>query len=456
MNEQFEELLRFPREDLSTELKQWMDPADKLVQSKIAKELLALRNHGGGVLILGFKDENPAVPDPNRPPNWANFDTDYFNNILKAYADPLFHCDAHLIVHPDNGDKYPVVVVPGGGKVPVRCKAGSPDNGKTIAKDSYYVRRPGPESSPPQTSNDWDELLERCLHNRREELLAKLANLLGVGSGGVLAYLAAAPTVLEHPFKQLQEFREAGLSRLKKLQDEKLPAGDPARFEHGKYVLSVRFVGELKEVTQKQIVKLLQKLPKYTGWSPLYVFTRPELEPYSLGNDLVECWLARDESRDVTRADFWQVSTKGMVTLVRGFQEDSPELAGRDGNPAIGKGIELTLPPWRLAEFLLRVRTLGELLATGPYRIQLSAQWDGLAGRRLFSHGGRREIFEEYVSKDAIFHIEIDISPEEIEAALSLVLTRVLTPFYHRFSFFEPPEAFYEQELGRMLRRDLV
>jgi len=47
MNEELQELLRFPREDLDIELKQWMDIQDKSVQAKFAKELLALRNHGG-------------------------------------------------------------------------------------------------------------------------------------------------------------------------------------------------------------------------------------------------------------------------------------------------------------------------------------------------------------------------------------------------------------------------
>lgn len=454
MNEELEGLLKYPREDLATELKQWMDPKDRLVQAKLAKELIALRNHGGGVLIIGFKDGNPSVPDGNRPHDLAAFDIDYFNNIVKAYADPSFHCDAHVVTHPDTGEAYPVVVVPGGAKVPVRCKAGSPDNGKTIAKDTYYVRRPGPESCPPQTGSDWDELLERCLHNRKEELLTKLASLLGVGQGplAVLAGLAAEPA---HPLKQLREFRDSALLRLEQLQNEKLPPGDPARFEHGRYVLSVRFIGDLEELTQKQLLEELSKLRRYTGWSPLHVFTRPELEPYPLANDIVECWLAKDQARDAAHADFWRASTKGFVTLVRGLQEDAPELAGRRGAPAVGKGIELTLPPWRIAEFLLRVRELGAALAQGPFKLQLIVQWEGLAGRKLYSHQGRRAIHEDYVAHESKFVGEVELSPDEIDGALASVLARILTPFFHRFSFFEPPLSLYAEELGRMLRREL-
>ena len=78
MNEELQELLRVPREDMHVELKRWMDPADKVVQAKFAKELLALRNHGGGYLVIGFKDEHPAVPDPNRPADLSGFSTDFF------------------------------------------------------------------------------------------------------------------------------------------------------------------------------------------------------------------------------------------------------------------------------------------------------------------------------------------------------------------------------------------
>jgi hypothetical protein len=33
MNDELQELVRFPREDLDIELKQWVDPGDKIIQS---------------------------------------------------------------------------------------------------------------------------------------------------------------------------------------------------------------------------------------------------------------------------------------------------------------------------------------------------------------------------------------------------------------------------------------
>jgi hypothetical protein len=450
MDEDLQELVRSPREDLNIELKRWMDPADKVVQAKLAKELLALHNYGGGYLVIGFKDEHPVVPDAEgRPADLSAFSTDSFNNIVKKFAEPSFHCMSHIVKHPETGEVYPVIVVPGGSKVPVRCKADAPD-GKSIKLDTYYTRRPGPESAPLQTAAEWDSLLQRCLLNRKEELLASLYGLLGSERTALAGVPAAAPV---SPFEQLRQFRDAAVSRLEELQAG-LPEGVGARFEHGRYILSARILGELKEVNPVEMLELMRGLPRHTGWPPLSIFTRAELEPYLVGDDVIECWLARDPSaaRDADHSDFWRVSTKGEVTLVRGLQEDAPS----DYMPAPGSSLEVTLPAWRIGEFILRIRNLGERLALGAFRIQLLVQWEGLAGRKLFSYRGRRAVFEDFIAREANYSRELEVSVERIDAALPAVVADVTTPLLRRFSFFEPPAGFYEEELNKMHRGDLV
>lgn len=450
MNDELQELLRSPREDLDIELKQWMDIKDKVVQAKLAKELLALRNHGGGYLVIGFKDGHPPSPDENRPQTLGDFSTDVFNNILKKYAEPPFHCESHIVAHPVTGESYPVIVVPGGAKAPVRCRADSPDGGKSVKLDTYYIRRPGPESNAPQTGAEWDVMLERCLLNRREELMATFSGMLGIARGGALQ----GREVAQHPFSELREFRDAAVGRLQELQS-KLEPDDPARFKHGRYILSARIAGALKSLTPGQLLDALGSLRGYSGWSPLYVFTRPELEPYPIGDDLVECWLARVERPDVAHSDFWRASTKGLVTLVRGHQEDAGEGARGDWWPGPGKGIELTLPAWRVAEFVLRMRELGQLLAEGDFRLQLIIEWEGIAGRRLYSHGNRRSLADRYVAHSD-YRSEVELSPEEIDAAMSNVLARLVAPLLRRFSFFEAPARLYEEELRKLLNREFA
>jgi predicted HTH transcriptional regulator len=49
-------LLDFPREDMATEIKDWLNLGDSMVRAKLAKELIALANHGGGYLLFGFSE----------------------------------------------------------------------------------------------------------------------------------------------------------------------------------------------------------------------------------------------------------------------------------------------------------------------------------------------------------------------------------------------------------------
>jgi len=448
MNQELQELLRTPREDLDIELKQWMDPEDKSVQAKFAKELLALRNHGGGYLVVGFLDEHPPSEDPARPENLSAFSTDYFNNIIKKYAEPPFHCNSRVIVHPVSGKEYPIVVVPGGATHPVRCKADSPDMGKSAKINSYYIRRPGPESNTPQSGAEWDELIKRCMLAQKESMLSAIATLMGLNRGSVSAYVPAEPI---HPLSELRKFRDEAIAALETLQQTKLPANDAARFPNGRYVLSARIVGQLQNLTQKEMLDRLTRLRRYTGWSPLYVFSRPELAPYPVDERQVECWLGQGEDRDVGHADFWRMSTDGFVTLIRGHQEDGHEAATTGIHP--GKGLELTLPAWRIAEFLLRVREYGAAVTEGDFTIQLIVQWEGLEGRQLFSYGNRRWLPEGFEAKVQNYQKEVELTPAEIDVALPTVLNTLVTPLLRHFSFFEPPADFYEGELGALQNR---
>lgn len=447
MNEELQELLRLPREDLHIELKQWMDPSDRNVQAKFAKELLALRNHGGGFLVIGFKDAHPPVPDPNRPESLDGYSADAMNNIVKRYAEPGFHCTSSLVEHPESGELFPVVQVPGGAKVPVRCKSDSPDGGKSAKVDTYYIRRPGPESNSPQSGAEWDDLLRRCLANQRDELLSAFAAVIGAENLRPASLGGALP--LEDKFAVLREFQSAAVLKLEQLQAG-LGGGNPARFEHGKLTMSARLVGDLKPVSTTQLLFHMSSLPSYTGWSPMYIFSREEIAPYPVEDELVECWLGRDQPTDTAHADFWRASSKGLFTLIRGYKEDEPSVAKTLGSPGVGLGIELTRPVWMYAEFLLRVRALGALLIEGPFIIQLEAKWEGLAGRRLFSFNNRRSLRDGWVCRSDSFSVTSEVESDVVDAALPQHLEAALGPLFRRFGFFEPPRTLYSQELAKL------
>lgn len=55
---QLQELIDKPAESLSVELKSWIDPDQSEGAAKIVRAALALRNHGGGFLVVGFNNDS--------------------------------------------------------------------------------------------------------------------------------------------------------------------------------------------------------------------------------------------------------------------------------------------------------------------------------------------------------------------------------------------------------------
>ena len=80
-----------PTESLSIELKRWIDPDQPEGEAKIVKAVLALRNCGGGDLVIGF-DNDTREPDQNNvPPNVKTaFHIDTIQALISKYASESF------------------------------------------------------------------------------------------------------------------------------------------------------------------------------------------------------------------------------------------------------------------------------------------------------------------------------------------------------------------------------
>lgn len=85
-----DKLILAPEETLEVEYKEWLDLAGKPHRAKLAKELIALANHGGGHVVLGFDD--PTMAPIPRPGSYGSVTVDDVNGIIARFADPAFHC----------------------------------------------------------------------------------------------------------------------------------------------------------------------------------------------------------------------------------------------------------------------------------------------------------------------------------------------------------------------------
>ena len=207
-NADLDDLINEPRETLDVEVKEWLDLTDNEHRAMIAKEIIALANHGGGFLVIGFEERADGTfqRSAGRPANLDAWSQDGIQSIIAKYADPGVQCRVHHWANSTSGEKYPIIAVPGGHRVPIRAKAGSPD-GKKLVAQRVYIRRPGPASEEPKTAEEWDRFLERCLQNRQAELLEAMRSIMA----GVVPNAAPATATR---FDQLKAFEAAGRSPL--------------------------------------------------------------------------------------------------------------------------------------------------------------------------------------------------------------------------------------------------
>jgi hypothetical protein len=214
-----EALIRNRREEMHVEIKGWLDiTSNNDHRALLAKAVIALANHGGGFIVIGFKrDGGLYEPAPDRPPQLAPFNDDAINGIVKSYAAPAFHCRLHLVIDPTSGDAFPVVAVPGGHRVPVQAIKGSPDQ-RTLINGHVYIRRPGPESAEPRTPEEWRELFTRCLRANRDDLLDAIRDIL---SGQAGRTVSPEPTALD----QLLAWAEQGSERWRELAPKDATGG---------------------------------------------------------------------------------------------------------------------------------------------------------------------------------------------------------------------------------------
>lgn len=438
------DLLNDPRETLSVELKGWLDLAgNNEHKALLAKAIIALANHGGGAILIGFsKTDSGSGPAPGRPGSLTDYNSDVLNAVVSKYCDPKFHCDITIHKGPD-GLEYPIVNVPGGHKVPVRSTRDGP-NGDTIKRNSYYIRRIGPASEVPQDGQEWDELIRRVVANAREDLLDQFRAIM---AGGVEA--APEPAQVD----RTDEWFAASLQRWQELVST-LPADHAARMKLGHFAIAYTLSGTFKRPTLVELRKLIGEATlRHTGWPEFWMPTRRGIEPY-INDGLIECWIGGDkehEGRDPAHADFWRISPEGKAFLIRGFQED-----GRDFGTKPGAAFELTMPSWRTGEGLLHASGLAALLGDPEAEVVFTGEWTGLKGRELVVHpSSNRWLFGGNVGQQDEYRATVTAKADEIPTILPELVFQILAPLYETFGFFQLPANLPAEELAKMRRSRL-
>lgn len=430
-------LISDPREDLSTEYKQWLDLSESEHKATLAKAAIAIANHGGGFIVIGFSDDNQQLQSETKPENIAEIDQDTVNSAVRRFATPEFHCSVYFITHNETNVEHPIISVPGNLTVPVMCKR---DCDGVVAKYRCYIRKPGPRSEEPHNGEEWQTLLQRCLRAGREDMLEAIRSIV---SGR-----AQSENPRPDALAQLEAYCLSSRTRWAAITEE-LPQDSPPRFPSGYYEMGFSIVGG---TAATDLVDLQDRLAyarriKHTGWTPFLDMHTPAWAPYP-ADDCIEAWVGRPNAenwveRDASRCDFWRASKNGSLYTIRGYSEDGIE------NRPPGQLIDLVLPVWRVGEGLLFAARFADRFPDAE-DIAIWYRFTGLNDRCLTSVQGNRAIFDDRISRTNDVQNGTQVTIAQALDNTAEVVHSLLVPLYEKFDFFDLPFVLVEEELERL------
>jgi hypothetical protein len=436
------ELLRSPAEDLAFEIKEWLDLGNNAHKARLAQAMIALANHGGGAVLLGYAEQGDGsfVPAEPRPADLTGYTSDVVNGVSRTYLNPPVHCDVRHIAHPVSRLLFPVIAVPGSHSIPIIARRGGPQGQSTLQAGRTYIRRVGPSSEEPQTPDEWRGLLDRCVRAGREELVDRIRLIV---AGEPIA--SAQQTSLD----ELDQWINESEARWQSLVSE-LPEAHPARFPLGYYRFAYQLRGEFDRPSlQKLRGALVEAEVRNSGWPHWPIYSREDLRPAPF-EDTIECTLAKradaqEAAPDIL--DYWRVSLEGKTYSIRGLNEDShPDL----GEP--GKGLDISTPTRRLADALIHSSNLANQLGMKNGQIDFDLLWSGLAGRQIVSMNRNRWLVDRYVTRQPRYQRRLSISIENLIGQLPEIIDTALRPMYESFDFFPLPPRLTIEEIAAWRR----
>ena len=428
-----------PREDLAMEYKAWLNIAKEEDKAVLAKACIALANHGGGFLIMGFDEHEGSLTSSQRPAEFKDITQDAINSIIQRYAEPSFHCQLHTIAHPETRVEHLIVTVPADISVPVISQR---DCGGVIRQHSCYIRKSGPRSEAPRTEAEWRTLLHRCVQANRVDMLSAIRSI-------VLGRTETENTETQL-VQEIEDFRNSSFERWQTLT-EKLEAGDPEKFPNGYYEVAIHPNRNVPAATLNELQQRLTNARriKLSGWTPFLEMGAEEWRPVPI-SDRIEAWIGRKTKYNTPRepysADYWCATKRGQLYTIRGYTEDSLLKDPRNVQP--GAVFYVTLPVIRIGEILyFASRFFDEF--TDIKNILVKCKFTGLLGRTLSS------IDLSYWSYSRTCHSPefenlVDVTTQQLKENVEEIVHEMLTPLYEAFDFYELSREMVERELGKL------
>ena len=438
---QLDRLVRYPREDIDVEYKDWLDPRTDKDRASLAKAAIALANHGGGHIILGFRESGRELRSVARRSDVPAMTQDAVNAAIRRYAEPEFHCQVFGVPNPATGTSHTIARVPGS-SVPVMSKRDQDEAG--VSQHKFYIRKPGPRSEEPHTAEEWRRLLDRCVQARRGDMLDAIRSIVS----GQTEQLDSPP----EPLEALTDFCIAANGRWAELSSD-LPADSPSRFPFGYYEMGFALIGAMPTESLTELMRRLgvAQGTKLSGWPHFLHMSVEGWEP-RIYEDFIEAWVGRPVGgsmwNDPFHADFWRASVDGKLYTIRGYIEDG-ELAQERGS-APGAEFSNAIPSIKVAEGLLFASRLATVF-DGVDQIAIRCCFTGLEGRSLLLVDNPAPFTDIGPTiRDPQVILTGQVSLQQVRDNLTEVIHNLVRPLYEQFGFYEIPIDHVQRMLAKL------
>jgi len=459
--EQIEQLVRNPRESLATEIKTWISPTEPAGQAKIIKGTIALRNRGGGYLIIGFDDKTLQADSTGMPADVrATFHVDVIQALVSKFASHPFEIAVELVER--DGVVHPVIAVPAGVRTPVVTKAQlMGEGGKVwVERDAAFVRTLNSNntvSTAKAQAKDWDEVCEICFNNREADIgrffrrhLAGIDPSALRGFSEALSGNSPAQPTLPDRLKTLLDDGKARYEEAVKEREVKLPP-------HGSWEVALIIDGEFAPQTDlKAFANLLAgSNPQFTGW-PVWPdsqgFADQESRPHVINGGWEALIILMDPSF-FNHIDFLREDPKGLFYSYRALEDDISSSRNAPKPMACLDGI---LPVLHVAEAIaVGLAFVSALKVADGAKLEFMFRWSGLKNRTLTSWVNPGRYISARKTKQDVAMSTVTVPAETPASAIADYVKTAVRPLYEIFDGFDFPGAVVDDLTQKLLERRL-
>ncbi|MEE3361798.1 MAG: ATP-binding protein [Pseudomonadota bacterium] len=426
----FNAIIETQEESLEVEFKKTLDLANSEGKAKLAKEICALANYGGGWIIFGRTDNGSTVNE--LPEELININQDMINQISASYLSPAPHCTLRWVTDVSNDIDLPVLRVPSHGSEPICGAKNGPDvKGKItgIKKGTYYNRSAGPVSEAMTSPAEWKEVIRRCVLSEKSELLSALTVMITQPSPRQED--VESPLDLEFSFVV-----DEWLKQTTTIDEEPSPAKNFI-------VFGFELIGA-RDISIEKIKSTLQSMPSH-HLGPHHFFTTSnyvEMAPHLVENagiDGLQANKIRDEQGNYDDwPSFWRISESGAGVSVGIFWEDSAWIKNAIENKSSrtwqrGSNIWIASQIASIDTFMADIRHFAEKIGfDGLVRIKIV--YNGLKDRKLNSARSIMSYSQKYVSKQDTRSIDLTFELDALErsvrsSAIATIAQQLNKPF---------------------------